>query len=79
MNAKICGNVFHETKRAFVKANNTATNVATKSKKIQVKANFQNGGHKISGKKILRIIPKKFKQYRYNPCKRCLAIPHPTK
>ena len=29
-NAKICGNVFHETKRAFVKLNNTATNVAKK-------------------------------------------------
>ena len=51
-NAKICENVFHKTKYAFVKVNNTATNVATKSKKIQVKAYFKNGGHKISGKKI---------------------------
>ena len=40
INAKICGNVFHETKRAFVKVKNTATNVAKKSKKNPVQGKF---------------------------------------
>ena len=77
-NAKICENVFHKTKYAFVKVNNTATNVATKSKKIQSKANFQNGRHKISGKKNLENNSKKKFRTGDNPHKCCLAIPHPT-
>ena len=51
MNAKFCGNAFHETTRAFVKVKITATNFANNPKKIQIKANGQNGVHKISGKK----------------------------
>ena len=79
MNAKICGNAFHVTTRAFVKVKNTATNFANNSKKIQMKANVQNGGHKISGKKNLENNSKQKKiQTGYNPRKRCLAIPHPT-
>ena len=59
MNATICGNAFYITTRAFVKVKNTATNFANDSKKNQMTANVKNGGHKISGKKIQRIIPKK--------------------
>ena len=54
--------MFHETTRTFVKVKNTATNFENNSKKIQIKANGQNGGHKISGKKIQRIIPKKISE-----------------
>ena len=46
INAKICGNVFHETKRAFVNVNNTATNVEKNKKKFKFKANFQKFGKK---------------------------------
>ena len=51
MNAKICGNAFYVTTRAFVKVKNTATNFANNSQKIQMTANVQNSGHTISGKK----------------------------
>ena len=54
INAKICGNVFHETKRAFVNVNNTATNVEKNKKKIQIQGKFPKVREKIQ-----RIIPKK--------------------
>ena len=59
MNAKICGNVFHKTTRAFVNVKNTATNVANKSKKFKARQMFKMADTKFLERKIERIIPKK--------------------
>ena len=72
MNAKLCGNAFHVTTRAFVKVKNTATNFANDGKCLKWwTQNFW--------KKNVRIIPTKKFRTGYNPRKRCLATPHPTK